>query len=137
MVSSYTAIAQSLDVNEDLTFATNRVITGCTVAHTEGTTTFILKRPGYYYVGFNGTGAINGVAGAVSVELLSNGTNVEGTTASAYSGATTEPVSLSFSTIIKVLPSCNCVDNAASLTIRNTGVASTFNNANITITKIC
>ena len=137
MVSSYTAIAQSLDVNEDLVFAKNRVITGCTVTHIEGTSTFILKRPGYYYIGFNGEGATSGVAGAVSIELLNGGTTVEGATASAYSGAETEPVNLSFSTIIKVLPSCDCVDNTASLTIRNIGVASTFENVNITITKIC
>lgn len=137
MLNSYTATLQELDINEDLVFSTNRVATGCAVNHAEGTTTFTLTRPGYYYVGFNGDGATDGTAGTVTIELLNNGTPIGGATASAYSGAVTEVVNLGFSTVIKVLPYCRCVDNFATLTVRNVGVAATFDNVNITITKLC
>lgn len=136
MVSSYNTTTQNLAVDDTLTFTTNRVRTGCSVSHTPGAAEFILHRPGYYYVAFNGYGATAGVAGDVVATLLSDGTAVPGAEASGYSGAAAEGVSLSFSTIIKVLPSCNCVDNAVTLTVQNTGVASTFETANLVITKL-
>ena len=46
-------------------------------------------------------------------------------------------VNLAFSTIIKVPPSCCAIDNAVSLTLVNTGVAATYTNVNINITKLC
>ena len=136
MVSSYNTSTQNLAIDETFTFTTNRVRTGCAVSHTPGAAEFVLHRPGYYYVAFNGTGATAGVAGDVTVTLLSDGTAVPGAEASGYSGAAAESVGLSFSTIIKVLPSCGCVDNATTLTVQNTGVASTFETSNLVITKL-
>ena len=44
---------------------------------------------------------------------------------------------LSFTTVIEVLNSCNCIDNSALLTIINEGVSAIFSNANLTIIKLC
>ena len=55
MISTYNAAAQTVAVDGAFVFDTNRIVTGCTVGHTPGTTTFTLNKPGYYYVTFNTT----------------------------------------------------------------------------------
>jgi hypothetical protein len=137
MLSSYTNTLQSLGVDELLSFATNRILTGCTVTHSEGTTSFRLNKPGYYFVVFNGDAATTATAGEVVIELLMNGVSVPGASATNYSAAAVNVQNLSFSTIIKVPPSCACVDNSTTLTLQNSGVAADYTNANITITKLC
>lgn len=52
MVDSYTNTTQAVLTNGLLSFATNDVLTGCTVLHSAGSTSFALKRPGFYYVSF-------------------------------------------------------------------------------------
>jgi hypothetical protein len=42
-----------------------------------------------------------------------------------------------FSAIIRVQPSCCMLNNIAKLTFVNTGVAGTYTNVNVNITKIC
>ena len=137
MINSYNITDQILDVNETITFSNNRVLTGCTVTHAEGTGTFRLNKPGYYYVAFNGDGSTLGTAGDVSIQLYNADTLVPGALASGYSAAAGNAVNLSFSTIIKVTPSCCCSDGVASITLKNIGVEATLNNANLTITKLC
>lgn len=71
MIESYTNTSQTIAPEGLLSFATNDVLTGCTVLHSAGSTSFTLKRPGFYYVSFTGTGAITGAtAGAITVNLL-------------------------------------------------------------------
>ena len=137
MLSSYNTTAQVLDVDDLLVFTTNRIVTGCTVTHADNSSSFTLNKPGYYYVNFNGDAFSTTGTGAVTVELQSNGTTIPGAEASSYSAATTNIVNLVFSTIVKVLPSCNCVNNSVTLTFKNTGIGATFENANVTITKLC
>ena len=55
MISAYNAATQTVANGAAYVFDTNRVVTGCTVGHTAGTTTFTLNKPGYYYVSFNTT----------------------------------------------------------------------------------
>ena len=137
MISSYNISTQTLDANDLLVFSANRILTGCTVTHTENSTTFRLNKPGYYYVSFNGISATQGTAGTVTVVLQSNGVSIPGAEASGYSAATTNLVNLSFAAIVKVSPSCGCVDNSVVLTFQNTGVDATYENANVNITKLC
>lgn len=51
--------------------------------------------------------------------------------------AVTDIANVSFSTIIKVLPSCTIIDNLQTLTLSNTGLEATYSNINIVITKLC
>ena len=136
MISSYSLTNQLVAIDGLLDFNTNRVLTGCTVRHTEGTPSFTLTKPGYYYVTFNGT-ITNTAAGIVTVELLNGGVAVPGAEASITNAAVTDERSFSFSTIIRVLPSCRAIDNTTTLTIANTGIAATYSVANINITKLC
>ena len=135
MISTYTSISQAVAVDGTLNFDTTCVLTGCTVKHADGTPTFTLTRPGYYFVTFDGV-VTSDAAGTVTVELLNGADPVPGAIASttlAADGIAT----LNFSTIVRVLPSCPAIDNTTKLSVLNSGIGATFTSANINITKLC
>ena len=134
MISSYNITTQLVAVDGLLTFTTDRILTGCTV--TRNGQTFQLNKPGYYYVTFNAD-ASSATVDAITVELQNNGIIVPGATATITPAVANDVMSLAFATIIKVPPSCCAIDNTANLTLVNTGVAATFTNVNINITKLC
>ena len=135
MISSYNNTSQEVAINGLLTFTTDRILTGCTA--TRNGQTFQLNKPGYYYVTFNADGAATTAVGDIVVVLQNNGVAVPGAIATFTATVADDAVNLAFSTIIRVPPSCCAVDNTANLTLVNTGVAATFTNANINITKLC
>ena len=137
MINSYINSSKTLTTNTLLSFDINNILTGCTVTHVEGTPTFKLNKPGYYFVTFNGDAAGSAAAaGDITIQMLANGVEVPGATATetAAEGST---VNLSFSRIVKVLPSCCSIDNSQTLTFSNTGVGAIFSDANVVITKLC
>ena len=136
MISAYSLTNQLVAIDGLLDFDANRVVTGCTVKHVDGTPSFTLTKPGYYYITFNGT-ITNTAAGIVTVELLNGGVAVPGAEASITNAAVTDERSFSFATIVRVLPSCCAIDNTTTLTVANTGIAATYSVANINITKLC
>lgn len=135
MISSYNVTTQNVATNGTLTFTTDRILTGCTA--TRDGSTFQLNKPGYYYVTFNASGAATSEVGDIVVALVNNGVAVPGATVTVSPTVINSTRNFAFSTIIKVPPSCCAIDNTANLTIVNTGVAATFTNANINITKLC
>lgn len=135
MISTYTSTSQAVAADGTLNFDTTRVLTGCTVKHADGTPTFTLTKPGYYFVTFDGV--ITGTtAGTVTAELLNGTEPVPGAIASTTIAAD-EIATLNFSTIIRVLPSCAAIDNTTKLSILNSGVETTYTTTNINITKLC
>lgn len=135
MINSYTNISQAVAADSTINFDITRVLTGCTVKHADGTPTFTLTKPGYYFVTFDGV--ITGTeAGIVTVELINGNTAIPGAIAS-VTAAVGDAATLNFSTIVRVLPSCPAIDNTVKLTVLNSGVAATYTNANINITKLC
>ena len=135
MISSYNNTSQEVAINGLLTFTTDRILTGCTA--TRNGPTFQLNKPGYYYVTFNADGAATTAVGDIVVVLQNNGVAVPGAIATFTTTVADDATNLAFSTIIKVPPSCCAVDNTANLTLVNTGVAATYTNVNINITKLC
>lgn len=135
MINSYSTTSRTIETDSAITFDVNRIITGCTVTHIEGTPSFKLNKSGYYFVNFNCD--ISGAAGDVVVQLLSNGNAVPGAEGTSTLAAATDSVNLSFSSIIKVLPSCFAIDNLQTLTFNNAGLEATFTNVNVVITKLC
>lgn len=137
MINSYSVITQTPITGGVLTFATDSIKTGCGVCHAEGTSTFTLSKPGYYYITFNGSAATTGgAAGDITVQLYNGDIMVPGAISTGTSADTTTMVPLKFSTIIKVNPSCCAVCNKAVLTVRNTGVGASFDNVNLTINRL-
>lgn len=137
MINSYTSTMQAVSINIPLNFNTNKIKTGHTVTHSEGTPTFSLNKPGFYFVTLNATGSTTTTTGNITLQMFQNGVAVPGATATETSTAITDINSMSFSTIVQVRPSCCAVDNQTSLTFVNTGVAATYTNASVTITKLC
>ena len=135
MISSYNNTTQEVAINGLLTFTTDRILTGCTA--TRNGQTFQLNKPGYYYVTFNADGAATTAIGDIVVVLQNNGVAVPGAIATFTTTVADDATNLAFSTIIRVPPSCCAVDNTANLTLVNTGVAATYTNVNINITKLC
>ncbi len=135
MINSYTITNQSVAVNDTLNFNVTRILTGCTVKHVDGSASFTLTKPGYYYVTFNAD-VLGTAAGNVTAELINGFIAVPGATATTTI-AIGETESIAFATIVRVLPSCAAIDNTTTLTILNTGVEVTYTNANINITKLC
>ena len=135
MISSYNNTSQEVAINGLLTFTTDRILTGCTA--TRNGQTFQLNKPGYYYVTFNADGAATTAVGDIIVVLQNNGVAVPGAIATFTTTVADDATNLAFSTIIRVPPSCCAVDNTANLTLVNTGVAATYTNVNINITKLC
>jgi hypothetical protein len=136
MISAYSLTDQLVAIDALLDFDVNRILAGCTVKHVDGTPAFTLTKPGYYYVTFNAT-ITDTAAGVITAQLLNGGVPVPGAEASVTTAAATDERSLSFATIIRVLPSCCAIDNTTTLTVANTGVAATYSVANINITKLC
>ena len=135
MLSSYNTTSQAIVSNGLLDFTTDRILTGCTA--TRDGQTFQLNKPGYYYVTFNAVAAATTTLGELTVELYNNGVAVPGAEASYITTAAGDNANYAFSTIIRVPPSCCAVNNAARLTVVNTGVDATYSNVNINITKLC
>ena len=135
MLSSYNNTTQDVAINGLLTFTTDRILTGCTA--TRNGQTFQLNKPGYYYVTFNADGAATTAVGDLIVVLQNNGVDIPGAIATFTTTVADDAVNLGFSTIVRVPPSCCAVDNTANLTLVNTGVAATYTNVNINITKLC
>ena len=136
MISSYNSTIQTVDSGSAFVFDTNRIVTGCTVGHDAGTTTFTLNRPGYYYITFNTTFTTT-ETGIATVELRNGGISVPGASASETITTAGNTKALSFATIIRVLPSCPAIDNTATITLVATGIDMTETVANINITKLC
>lgn len=137
MIESYTNTSQTIAPEGLLSFAANDVLTGCTVLHPAGSTSFTLQRPGFYYVSFTGTGAITGAtAGAITVNLLKNGVALPGATATQTSASATDIRTVNFSKIVQVLPSCCAINNTVTLTFQNAGLDTTYSNVNVVITKL-
>ena len=135
MISSYNITTQTVAANGLLTFTTDRILTGCTA--TRDGNTFQLNKPGYYYVTFNAVAAATEAVGELVVELQNNGVAVPGAEAASTTTTAGNNDNYAFATIIKVPPSCCAIDNTAKLTLVNTGVAATFANVNVNITKLC
>lgn len=136
MISAYNSATQTVAIDGAYVFDTNRVATGCTVSHTPGTSTFTLNKPGYYYITFNTTFTTE-TTGDATVELQNGGTAVPGATGTETITTAGNVKSISFATIIKVLPSCCAVDNTATLTFVATGIALDATVAAVNITKLC
>lgn len=90
------------------------------------------KYSNYYLVTVSGTFTAP-AAGVVTLQLIQNGTNVVGATASeTITAAGTETRSISFTAIIRA--TCGCAID--TLTVLNSGVAATFTNMTVTVERI-
>lgn len=142
MLYSYNTNSQAVNVNGNIAFDDNWVLTRrCNyepvISHQPGSVSISLNAPGLYYVAFNADATTPVAAGDVSVQLYDNNEVVPGAKAT-ESSTTTSTVNLAFSNLVRVCPNCASVCNnvPAVLTVKSIGVAATFTNVGITVTKV-
>lgn len=138
MLDTYTPTSQSISADTPINFDIVRHNTCNFIQHVAGTPTITLRAPGYYFVSFNGVASATDTAtDPIVVQLTNNGANVPGGITSALSSAANTPTALSFTTVVKVLPSCCAVDNTTSLQIVNSGIEALFTNVELVIRRAC
>ena len=136
MISTFNSTTQTVEVGSAYVFDTNRIVTGCTVGHVPGTSALVLNKPGYYYITFNTT-FTTAITGDATVELQNGGVAVPGANATETVTTAGDTKSISFTTIVKVLPSCPAIDNTTTLTFVATSIALDASTAAVSITKLC
>ena len=135
MFEAYNIVATDYELNDLVEF--NNVRYGdCRVRVTNGST-FTINTPGRYYVYFGGVGSSGTAASPFSVQLFNNDVAVPAVVSEITSTAADDPQTLSFSTIINVLPSNCYIDNTVRLQVRVTSAeAGTIENANFVIFRL-
>lgn len=137
MLDTYSVIPQTLSEGEIIQFTQNRHQTHCNISHSLGTGSIALLKPGYYLVNFTGvTSATATATDPITVQLNVNGAPLSGAYASALSAAANSPVNLSFSTVVKVFPSCRACNNDTALTLVNGKVEALYSKVELVITHL-
>lgn len=111
---------------------------GCTSSQS-GASAIKLSKCGVYMVSVDAS-AVATTAGTLSIQLQRDGVLVPQAVASETATDTTDIHSMSFSTLVQVNENdikCNCCTSPTVLNVVNVGVGATFNQFNITVTKIC
>ena len=137
MLDTYSITPQTLSEGEIIQFTQNRHQTHCNISHSLGTGSIALLKPGYYLVDFTGVAsATAAVTEPITVQLNVNGAPLSGAYASALSAAADTPVNLSFSTVVKVFPSCRACNNDTALTLVNGEVEALYSKVELVITHL-
>ncbi len=111
---------------------------GCSVVQ-NGAGSFQFNKKGLYLVSFDASAFASATAGNITVQLFKDGVADPGGLTQANSTAATDIEALSFTAHVQVPCDNTCACNVAPVTvqIRNTGVAATFVQANVVITRLC
>lgn len=129
--------AQSVAANAFVSFPINNLLTGVAIKHPAGSSSVSLIR-GLYLVSVNADVVPAAAAGNVGLQLLST---TESTSAvingaeSIVTGVADTAVNISFTTLVRVRPSCCAVNNTTSLQVQATAAA-TINRAAISVVKL-
>lgn len=135
MYQAYSNTKTTYEQNAPLSFPTVKY-TDCRINVSNGTTIRI-GTPGRYLVSFNGVGGSTGATTPFTVQLYKDGVAQPETVSTVTSVAANDVGTLAFTTIVNILPSCNCVNNAVNLQVIATNATSGFlNEANIVIYRI-
>lgn len=135
MFEAYNIVATDYELNDIVEFNNIRY-SDCRVRVTNGST-FTINTPGRYYVFFGGVGSSGTAASPFAVQLFNNDVAVPAVRSEITSTAADDPQTMSFSTIINVLPSNCYVNNTVNLQVRVTSeVAGALENANLIIFRL-
>lgn len=139
MLQMYTEAGSGVEVSEDsvVVFDNKTVQTGCTVTANAPSNTITLNKSGFYRIDFNALVSIDGAdSKLIGVIMERNGVEVNEAQTGALPASTSVITPMSFSTLIRVRPSCESVDNTARLQFKVTGANVLFYFANVVVTKI-
>ena len=133
LLNAVNTVTQAVVANGFIAYTATNVKQGCGIKFNDGSNTISLKGNGIYLVEVNAD-VVPTNAGLISMQLLKNNVVVPAAKAT-VTGVASSTSSLSFSTLIKVPCSCNCVDNTANLQVQLTALAN-VTNASIVVVRI-
>ena len=133
LLNAVNTATQAVVANGFIAYTATNVKQGCGIRFNDGSNTISLKGNGIYLVEVNAD-VIPTNAELISMQLLKNNVVVPAAKAT-VTGVASSTSSLSFSTLIKVPCSCNCVDNTANLQVQLTALAN-VTNASIVVVRI-
>ena len=133
LLNAVNTATQAVVANGFITYTATNVKQGCGIKFNDGSNTISLKGNGIYLVEVNAD-VVPTNAELISMQLLKNNVVVPAAKAT-VTGVASSTSSLSFSTLIKVPCSCNCVDNTANLQVQLTALAN-VTNASIVVVRI-
>lgn len=133
LLNAVNTATQAVVENGFIVYTATNVKQGCGIRYNDGSNTISLKGNGIYLVEVNAD-VVPTNAGLISMQLLKNNVVVPAAKAT-VTGVASSTSSLSFSTLIKVPCSCNCVDNTANLQVQLTALAN-VTNASIVVVRI-
>ena len=133
LLNAVNTATQAVVANGFIAYTATNVKQGCGIRFNDGSNTISLKGNGVYLVEVNAD-VVPTNAGLISMQLLKNNVVVPVAKAT-VTGTASSTSSLSFSTLIKVPCSYNCVDNTANLQVQLTALAN-VTNASIVVVRI-
>ena len=133
LLNAVNTAIQAVVANGFIAYTATNVKQGCGIKFNDGSNTISLKGNGIYLVEVNAD-VVPTNAELISMQLLKNNVVVPAAKAT-VTGVASSTSSLSFSTLIKVPCSCNCVDNTANLQVQLTALAN-VTNASITVVRV-
>ena len=133
LLNAVNTVTQAVVENGFIAYTATNVKQGCGIKFNDGSNTISLKGNGIYLVEVNAD-VVPTNAELISMQLLKNNVVVPAAKAT-VTGVASSTSSLSFSTLIKVPCSCNCVDNTANLQVQLTALAN-VTNASIVVVRI-
>ena len=131
LLNAVNTATQAVVENGFIVYTATNVKQGCGIRYNDGSNTISLKGNGIYLVEVNAD-VIPTNAGLISMQLLKNNVVVPAAKAT-VTGVASSTSSLSFSTLIKVPCSCNCVDNTANLQVQLTALANVTNTSIVVV----
>lgn len=136
MIDAINAPLQTVAIGGGVVFGNSRIRTGCSARHEEGSSRFVLLKPGIYLVEFVGNIALpaGGTAGPISVALSVDGEIVSGTNAIFTPAAAEEFGNVSISTLARVY---GCGGNVSVAVVNTSGVPIDVQDANLLIFREC
>lgn len=135
MFEAYTTIETDYELDSLVEFNSIRY-RDCRVRLTNGST-FTINTPGRYFVRFGGIGSSATAASPFAVQLFLNDVAVPAVESEITSTAADDPQTMSFATIINVMPSNCYINNEANLQVRVTSTdPGTIYSANIVIFRL-
>lgn len=139
MLQMYTDVSggRTVQENTSIVFDNKTIQTGCTVTANEPTNTVTLRRAGIYLVQFNAI--ISNTTSSsefIGISMERDGIDVQEAKTGATSSSTSDLVAVSFSTLVRVRPSCCAVDNTTRLQFKVTGSDTLVYFANVVVSKV-
>ena len=133
LLNAVNTATQAVVADGFIAYTATNVKQGCGIRFNDGSNTISLKGNGIYLVEVNAD-VVPTNAELISMQLLKNNVVVPAAKAT-VTGVASSTSSLSFSTLIKVPCSCNCVDNTANLQVQLTALAN-VTNASIVVVRV-